>query len=113
MRKYAEQNADRWFILSAEHGVLDPHEIILPYEKTLNKMLKHERSIWADRVKSKLLQLIPEKSSIVILAGERYRVALVPFLQNQGHAVEVPMVGLKLGFQLRWLKERIRNEPVI
>lgn len=110
MRNYAEQNSDEWFILSAEHGVLRPNEIISPYEKTLNKMLKRERLEWARKVQSRLLELIPPDASIVILAGERYREDVVSFLQEHGYPVEVPMVGLKFGFQLRWLKEKIRNE---
>lgn len=54
MRRYAEQNADAWFILSAEHGVLSPDEVIAPYEKTLNKMGKAARSQWSARVVQQL-----------------------------------------------------------
>lgn len=42
MRRYAEENADTWYILSAKHGVLQPDTIIDPYEKTLNQMTKPE-----------------------------------------------------------------------
>lgn len=110
MRTYAQQNADQWFILSAEHGVLRPDEVIAPYEKTLNKMLKAERLEWAEKVQCRLLELMPPDASIVVLAGERYREGIVPFLGARGYSVEVPMTGLKFGFQLRWLKERIRDE---
>jgi hypothetical protein len=110
MRTYARQNSDQWFILSAEHGVLRPDEVVAPYEKTLNKMLKAERLEWAARVQYSLLELIPSGASIVVLAGERYREGVVPFLRERGYSVEVPMIGLKFGFQLRWLKENTRNE---
>lgn len=110
MRSYARQNSDQWFILSAEHGVLNPEEVIAPYEKTLNKMLKSERLEWAAKVRHRLLELISPDASVVILAGERYREGIVPFLQERGYFVDVPMVGLKFGLQLRWLKERISDE---
>lgn len=110
MRAYARQNSDQWFILSAEHGVLRPDEVISPYEKTLNKMLKVERLEWAEKVQCRLLELMPLDASVVVLAGERYREGVVSFLRERGYPVEIPMVGLKFGFQLRWLKERIRNE---
>ena len=95
---------------SAEHGVLRPDEVISPYEKTLNKMLKVERLEWAEKVQCRLLELMPLDASVVVLAGERYREGVVSFLRERGYPVEIPMVGLKFGFQLRWLKERIRNE---
>lgn len=37
-RRFAERNSDRWFILSAAYGLLDPDRVIEPYEKTLNDM---------------------------------------------------------------------------
>ncbi len=106
MRRYAERQADRWFILSAEHGLLEPERIIDPYEKTLNRMPKNERLAWADQVRLALLPLLHEPSTVLMLAGQRYREFLMPSLQAAGHIVEIPMEGLKLGFQLRWLKER-------
>lgn len=50
LRTYAQRNADAWFILSAEHGLLDPQKVIAPYEKTLNRMGKTERDAWARAV---------------------------------------------------------------
>jgi hypothetical protein len=34
-RRYAEQFGDRWYILSARHGLLSPEARISPYEQTL------------------------------------------------------------------------------
>lgn len=110
MRSYAQQNSDEWFILSAEHGVLRPDDVIAPYERSLNKMLKRERLEWAEKVQRSLLDLVPSRASIVVLAGERYREHIVPFLNDHGFVVDIPMAGLKLGFQLRWLQEHTRNE---
>ena len=38
-RAYAEAHGERWFVLSAEHGLLRPDDVIHPYEKTLNRRL--------------------------------------------------------------------------
>jgi cytoplasmic iron level regulating protein YaaA (DUF328/UPF0246 family) len=110
MRRYAEQNADTWFILSAEHGVLRPDQVIAPYERTLKTMPKPERLAWAERVRCQLLELLPAGAVIVVLAGDRYREGVVPFLQSRGFTVEVPMDGLKFGPQLHWLKEQGGDE---
>lgn len=105
MRRYAERHADAWFILSAEHGVLAPDEIVTPYEKTLNRMLKAERLVWAERVRPQLLKVLLPGTKVIVLAGKRYREGIVPFLEGKGFAVEVPMQGLKLGPQISWLNE--------
>lgn len=110
MRRYAEQNADAWFILSAEHGVLPPDQVIAPYERTLKTMPNLDRVAWATRVQRQLLELLPAGAEIVVLAGDRYREGVIPFLENHGFMVEVPMVGLKFGLQLRWLKEQTCDE---
>jgi hypothetical protein len=109
MRRYAEQHADAWFILSAEHGVLAPDQPIAPYEKTLNKMVKAERLVWAERVRQQLLKVLLPGTKVIVLAGERYREGIVPFLKSEGFSVEVPMEGLKLGPQMSWLNRHTRN----
>lgn len=106
MRTYVEINCDRWFILSAQHGLLSPDHVINPYEKTLLKMPVHERRQWGQRVQTQLLAVLRPRSEVMILAGERYREEIASFLVEQGHRVTVPMSGKKLGAQLSWLKEQ-------
>ena len=110
MRRYAEQSAGAWYILSAKYGLLRPDEVVAPYEQTLNAMPKADRLAWAGRVQQALLMLLPAGAEVVILAGKRYRENIVPFLERHGFAVTVPMAGLAFGSQLRWLKEHVRGE---
>jgi hypothetical protein len=109
-REYAETNADSWFILSAEHGLVDPDAVLAPYERTLTKMAKVQRGDWAVRVKAQLAEKLPVGADVTILAGERYRETLVPFLRSRGHRVEVPLEGLPFGRQLQRLKELRRAD---
>jgi hypothetical protein len=108
MRRYAEDNADGWYVLSAEHGLLRPNEVISPYNRTLKTMVKAERDGWASRVQRQLLEVLPPNAVVIMLAGVRYREGLIPFLATRGFSIEVPMLGLKLGPQLRWLKAHTR-----
>ena len=110
MRRYAETNADEWFILSAEHGVLRPSQVVSPYEKTLNKMGKAERAKWSSRVEQQLREVLQPGSCVVLLAGERYREGILPFLKRHGFDVEIPMAGLKMGHQLSWLKNWFESQ---
>ena len=104
LRHHAEANSDSWFILSAEHGLLHPDTIVAPYERTLNLMAATDRSMWASRVLEQLGKLAPAPTSILMLAGLRYRERLVPVLLARGISVDIPLAGLRLGQQLQWLK---------
>lgn len=54
-RAYAEQEHDHWFILSAEHHLLEPDgPAIEPYDATLTTAGKHEREEWAETVATEL-----------------------------------------------------------
>ena len=49
-RTYSERRG-RWFILSALHGLLDPTEVIAPFDVTLKKMLAQKRREWGQKVR--------------------------------------------------------------
>jgi hypothetical protein len=104
LRQYAESYSDAWFILSAEHGVVAPDQVVTPYDRTLKTMGRKERLSWAQRVQRQLVELIAPGTQVIILAGNRYRQDLVPFLQARGCVVTVPFAGLKIGEQLHRLK---------
>jgi cytoplasmic iron level regulating protein YaaA (DUF328/UPF0246 family) len=108
MRRYGEKYADQWFILSARHGLLRPEQVVVPYEQTLKAMSKQERLLWGEKVQKQLLKRLPNRASVIVLAGERYREHICPFLVDHGYQVSVPMAGKKLGMQLRWLKEHAK-----
>lgn len=105
LREFAIKNADAWYILSAEYGLLRPNQVVEPYERTLNKMKKPERAEWGNRVQAQLSASLPPTADVIFLAGTRYREALVPFLRRSGHAVSIPLEGLPLGRQLQRLRE--------
>jgi hypothetical protein len=107
-RHFAEASGCPWFILSAEHGLVAPDQVIAPYERTLNRMGISDRRTWGDRVAAQLVEAVPDLSRVVFLAGQRYREFLVPHLDRRGVEVSVPMKGLGIGKQLSWLG---RNSP--
>lgn len=110
LRRYAKTNAQAWYILSAEHGLLTPSRVIAPYERTLNTMRMADRLEWAARVQGQLLQVLPPRAEVILLAGQRYREKLVPFLRDRGFCVSVPLAGLSFGRQLQRLKELAQGE---
>lgn len=103
LRRYAETHADAWYILSAEHCVIRPDQIVEPYERTLNTMRKWERLAWAQRVQKQLTNLLPAEAEIILLAGLRYPEGIEAFLRQRGFPVTVPLERLGIGEQLHWL----------
>lgn len=108
-RNYVEASASAWFILSAEYGLVSPDAIIVPYEKTLNNMSVASRRAWARMVGAQLREQLGDVDRVVVLAGERYREFLLPTLRELAGTVEVPMAGLRIGEQLRWLHTHEQN----
>jgi len=106
MMRYAQSlNPKALYILSAKYGLLDVDEVIEPYEKTLNNMKIEERRSWADTVLTSLADRCDIVSDhFVVLAGQRYREFLVPRLSH----TSIPLKGLPLGMQLKWLEEKAR-----
>ena len=105
-RAYADRTGLPWFVLSAKYGLVHPDEVIAPYELTLNTMPVVDRRRWASEVLSQLEPHLNGVGSVVFLAGQRYREFLEPSLRSRGLSVPIPMEGLRIGEQLRWL---IRN----
>jgi hypothetical protein len=97
LRAYAIKHADAWYVVSAEHGLLPPDQVVAPYERSLSTMRKRQLVAWAKRVQRQLLEVLPPGAEVTLLAGVRYREALVPFLREFGFAVVVPPDGLGIG----------------
>lgn len=99
--RYAEDlSADAIFVLSAKHRLLPIDQVIAPYNETLNRMSRQEARDWARQTLGKLRATTNVTNDrFVILAGESYRRDIIQHLAN----VEVPMQGLSIGQQLRFL----------
>lgn len=109
-RSYAERRADKWFILSAKHGLLLPSDKIAPYDESLHGLNHAGRERWALKVNDELTLRIGPKAKVVFLAGAAYRSHLEPLLQAQGHSTAAPMSSLGIGSQVAWLQKVARNE---
>lgn len=105
-RAWVEANCDRWFILSAKHGLVLPSEIIDPYNETLSGSSKAHRISWASKVAAQMAELdLMPTDSFQVLAGNDYCdwIGLVPQQSFR------PMQGLGIGQQLQWLTQSINQ----
>jgi hypothetical protein len=110
-RGYAQSTADRWYILSAKHGLLAPEAVIGPYEETLKEKSVAEQRRWSEQVLTSLRAIISPADEVIFLAGVEYRRFLVEGLQQFGCKVHVPLEGMPIGVQIKWLRGETRQSP--
>ena len=93
-RQYAEQ-FDDWYILSAKHGLLDPDEVIDPYDQSIEDV---DTATWADQVEKHLDNL--GDVQLVFLCGRNYWEPL-------GLSGDTPLTDAGGMFdQMSWLSDR-------
>lgn len=124
-KKWAEQNGTQWAILSAKHGIVDPTDVIEPYNETLKGKGKDARRQWAGQNQRWCMEYLQQNDFIsrtqtfpdgrktsdlrvCILAGQDYIRPLKEFPQysfiNRSEAA-LPLEGMPIGKRLQWLKE--------
>ena len=107
-RSYVERSSDSWWILSAEHGLVHPDEVLAPYNVTLKDVGRLARRSWSNQLLLVIDERIQPRQGDVfeIHAGKEYRESgLVDGLWDRGCVVEVPTEGRPIGVQLRFYKE--------
>jgi uncharacterized HhH-GPD family protein len=100
-----ESSCDIWFVLSAKHGLLDPNDVIEPYDVALKNLPSDARRAWSRKVLSALLVRFGDLSGKIfeIHASSAYRDnGLVSGLKAAGATVENPTEGLNRGRQLAY-----------
>ena len=110
-RSLAMHKADRWAILSARHGLVEPHTVIEPYDLALRDVSLEKRRAWGARVSAALHARGYRGERCVILAPRAY---VVPILadrlgSNMFEHYDTPLKGLGIGQQLGWLSREINK----
>lgn len=103
-RRYAESSGRPWYILSAEHGLLDPGSIIEPYDVYLADQTPDYRKVWGEWVAAKLTRVRGSIDGLVVEvhAGAAYLDAIEEPLRRQGAVLLSPLAELRMGEQLSW-----------
>ncbi len=110
-RGFVEDSSGRWYILSARHGLVDPSQVLDPYDESLTDASTSRRRAWARQVLDALDTVVTDHSLVTyeVHAGANYRdFGLIAGLQARGAAVEVPTAGLTQGEQLRFYADQSR-----
>lgn len=126
-RAYAERHGDAWRIISAKYSLLQPDEVIAPYDETVSGKSQAERRMWAVTVRNaiscNLLTWTHENGKnwrcepvrFVCLAGEPYLACFDISAETIRKCciIEKPLEGLGIGRRLQFLSQgsgRARND---
>lgn len=96
---WVEESCDRWFVLSAKHHLVDPDEVLAPYDQTLDAAPVGEKRRWSTEVISELEAVLGDigSHSFEIHAGRNYwAFGLREELEARGATVIVPAEGLNM-----------------
>lgn len=98
------ERGQRWFVLSALYGLVQPAQRLAPYDFSLTRWTPEQRLAWArDLVLPELLPWLQPGGRVVMLASVKYAHHLTHLLTRAGMAVELPLRGLGIGQQLKVL----------
>ena len=110
-KKFAETYADRWMILSARYGFIDPDRFILNYNDSFNRP-------GPCTIRTECLsQQIRERNMlgfdrVICLGGEAYRCRAKEAFSHYDIQVECPVKGKRIGEMMQFIKQyNPRNEP--
>jgi hypothetical protein len=93
-REHAVHSQLPWFVLSAKHGLLDPDEVITPYEVQIDDQPAAYRSAWGEWVVAQLadrLQL--DGVTVEVHGGVDFAQPLRQPLVRRGAVLEIPLPG--------------------
>lgn len=106
-RAHVESSCDRWFILSAKHGLVEPDRVLDPYDETLKAASEARRRRWSSEVLASLERALGPlaRMEFELHAGADYIAhGLERGLRERGARVTIPAAGLSLGKQLAYYR---------
>jgi len=110
---WVERTCDRWFILSAQHGLIDPATHLEPYDLALSRVRASARRMWSAEVLAAFSDQLGPLHGLTFEAhaGIHYlEFGLGAGLVHAGATVVVPMQGLSQGRQLARYRDASRDE---
>ena len=106
-RRDVEARELPYWIVSAEHGLLDPRRVVAPYDRRITSLSPVERIGLGRRVVADLTRIQRlDGVRVELHAGHDYADVLVLPLRNAGADVELVADGLELGARLAYYSTR-------
>ena len=105
-RQYAERVGDRWIILSAKYGFIEPTTLITQCEVTFKKKSTNPVSISIPKNQITDLGLL-EFDQVIALGGKEYRSVVEEAFAGSAAKLMFPFSGLTVGKAMRAVKQSL------
>lgn len=93
-RDHAVSSGTPWFVLSAKHGLLEPDDVVAPYDLELGDASTVYRSAWGEWVAAQLGERVQlSGATIEVHGGVDFAQPLRQPLARRGAALELPLPG--------------------
>ena len=93
-REHAVRSGRPWFVLSAKHGLLDPDDVVGPFDVLLGDQPAGYRAAWAEWVVVQLADRVRLPGTTVeVHGGVDFAQALKAPLARRGARTEIPLPG--------------------
>jgi hypothetical protein len=93
-REHAVHSQLPWFVLSAKHGLLEPEDVVAPYDLELGDASTVYRSAWGEWVAAQLGERVQLAGATVeVHGGVDFAQPLRQPLARRGAALELPLPG--------------------
>lgn len=104
-RRYAERSGDRWVIVSAKYGLLNPTDLVPgPYNVSFLNQATHP--VCTETLQSQYRELgLDQYERCIALGGKEYRARLRAAIPSD--RLEFPFAGLSLGYTMQALKRAV------
>jgi hypothetical protein len=103
-KKLADEYADQWFIISAKYGLLEPDQVVAPYDKNLKELSLQEYKLWSEKNIRKLDYCLTEKINFICLGEEEYFLDIETYLLRQGNTINIPFRHIEKDNRVPWLR---------
>lgn len=109
-RAHAERAGLPWFVLSPKYGLVEPDELLEPYDLAMIRQPVAYRREWSATVAVRVGELLGPACgrTLEVQAGAAYLDPLEPLLAAAGWTVLAPLRGLNQGQQAAWYSARSR-----
>ncbi len=93
-RELAERSGHPWFVLSAKHGLLDPGDVVGPFDVHMDERSASYRVAWGEWVVAQLSERVPlEGVTVEVHGGVDFAQPLRQPLSRRGAALDIPLPG--------------------
>jgi hypothetical protein len=93
-RAHAEDSGFPWFVLSAKHGLLDPGDVVGPYDVQIDERSASYRAAWGEWVVAQLSERVPLVGvTVEVHGGVDFAQPLRSPLSRRGASLDLPLPG--------------------